>query len=137
MWCLNSQTALQEKEIPTTFMAMLLVSTFFSCKKKEETSTLHLPSRLISYVKVNTINTSMSCFFFNSSFLLWVLSVFRMAEPYVRHVELLGFEKRFYPSQHYVSKVYYFCNMIQYLAQATSSYGFDEDELTLCCLFME
>ncbi|XP_060768274.1 neutrophil cytosol factor 1 [Neoarius graeffei] len=25
-----------------------------------------------------------------------------MAEPYVRHVELLGFEKRFYPSQHYV-----------------------------------
>ncbi|MCJ8748731.1 hypothetical protein PDJAM_G00168370 [Pangasius djambal] len=25
-----------------------------------------------------------------------------MAETYVRHVELLGFEKRFYPSQHYV-----------------------------------
>ncbi|KAI7813520.1 neutrophil cytosol factor 1 [Triplophysa rosa] len=25
-----------------------------------------------------------------------------MAKPYVRHVELLGFEKRFYPSQHYV-----------------------------------
>jgi len=27
-----------------------------------------------------------------------------MAESYVRHVELLGFEKRFFPSQHYVSK---------------------------------
>lgn len=26
-----------------------------------------------------------------------------MAETYVRHVQLLGFEKRFFPSQHYVS----------------------------------
>ncbi|XP_053563451.1 neutrophil cytosol factor 1 [Bombina bombina] len=25
-----------------------------------------------------------------------------MGEPYIRHVQLLGFEKRFYPSQHYV-----------------------------------
>ncbi|XP_075706493.1 neutrophil cytosol factor 1 [Rhinoderma darwinii] len=25
-----------------------------------------------------------------------------MAEPYIRHVQLLGFEKRFFPSQHYV-----------------------------------
>lgn len=26
-----------------------------------------------------------------------------MAEKYVRHVQLLGYEKRFFPSQHYVS----------------------------------
>lgn len=26
-----------------------------------------------------------------------------MGETYIRHVELLGFEKRFFPSQHYVS----------------------------------
>lgn len=26
-----------------------------------------------------------------------------MGETYIRHMELLGFEKRFFPSQHYVS----------------------------------
>ncbi|CAJ1063291.1 neutrophil cytosol factor 1 isoform X2 [Xyrichtys novacula] len=31
----------------------------------------------------------------------WSISV-RMEQTYVRHVELLGFEKRFFPSQHYV-----------------------------------